>query len=168
MKINLEDALEENHEIITIQSQSSASRVNSHRKIESLGEKDINFIIKTLESRRSELLLKFFFALVVFEYNYKLSSLQGELITEILIWVIFIPMITVLMYKFFVYFILNDIIYAKAALIVFQAHSYCSFILKADTLMQIFFYWFLSGLAFAVITPIYLIKFSHFCTRLAK
>jgi hypothetical protein len=133
-----------------------------------LGENDINFIIKTLESRRSELLLKFFFALVVYQYNYKFSSLEGELITDIIIWLIFMPMITVLMYKFIVYFILNDIIYAKAALIVFQAHSYCSFILKADTVLEIFFYWFLSGLAFAVITPIYLIKISHFCSRIAK
>ena len=94
--------------------------------------------------------------------------MEGETLINIVIWLVYIPFITSLMYKFLIYFILNDVIYAKAALIVFQTHSYCAFLLKADTVMGIFFYWLLAIVSFAVITPIYLIKLSQLCCRLAK
>ena len=124
--------------------------------------------MKILESRRSELLLQFFFALVVVEYNYKLSSLQGTMLTHVLIWIFLLPLVTALCFKLMSYFFFKDLIYAKAAIIVFQALSYCTLILKSDTVIDIFFYWSLAIVTFCLIMPFYLIKLSHLCCRLTK
>lgn len=64
--------------------------------------------------------------------------------------------------------IFKDLIYAKAALIVFQTHTYCTLVLKSDTIVDIFFYWTLGILSFAVIMPLYQIKLSIFCTHLSR
>ena len=124
--------------------------------------------MKILESRRSEMLLQFFFALVIFEYNYKLLSLDGDKLIDLVIWFFVLPVVSCLTYKLLAYFIFKDLIYAKAALITFQTHSYCTLVLKADTVVDIFFYWLLAICSFTVIMSLYLIKLSHFCCRLAN
>ncbi len=71
---------------------------------------------------------------MVFQYIYKFAYIKTSLWMEGILWIVVMPIFSALVFKICSHVVFKDLIYTKAAIIVYEGHFISTIVLKSDSL----------------------------------
>ncbi len=104
--------------------------------------------------------------LIFFEYGSKFSTVRTGLLVEIIVMVFMTSISTTSMFKMSCHLLFKDLIYTKAAMVIFQSHMICSILLKSDSLVDFLVYFVFGIISLFVLMPLCIMKLNQLCHKL--